>query len=135
MTNFKLSTLACAAISSALITSSPAHAHALPSCDDSGVLAKVSHQLFIGEKNVVQSGDPITQLTKTRQTKPRENGPRTIAQRYCRAKGYTEHGRKKTVYYVIEQHTGFASFSYGVEACISGRDPWKIHGAYCRSVR
>jgi hypothetical protein len=135
MTKSKLPALACATLFGALALSSNAQAHALPSCDDAGVLAKVSRQLLIGEKNVVQSGDPIKQLTRTRQTKLRENGPRSIAQRYCRAKGYTERGRRKTVYYVIEQHTGFASFRYGVEACISGRDPWKIHGAYCRSVR
>lgn len=135
MTKITLSRLAPIACLATLAWAPLANAHALPQCDDGSVLAKVNRQLLIAEKNVVQSGDPVIEIKRSRQTKLRDKGPRAMAQRYCRAKGVTRQGRKKTVFYLIEEHAGFASIGYGVEACISNRDPWKVHGAYCRSVR
>lgn len=128
-----------AAFSTALLIaatlSMPAKASILPECDSAGVLAKINRTLTIAESNVVRSGDPVAQLRTIRQSKLRDHGPRAFAQRFCRATGITENGRKKRVYYLIEARGGFAGYSYGVEACILGRDPWKIHGAYCRSLR
>lgn len=119
----------------AWLAATPAQAHKLPDCDASSVLAKVSRQILIAEKNVVKSGDAIGELKYSRQLKVRENGPRVFAQRYCRAKGITQSGRSKTVYYLIEEKNGFIGIGYGVESCVLGRDPWKVHGANCRSVR
>jgi len=128
-----------AAFSAALLIaatlSMPAKASILPECDRADVLAKINRTLTIAESNVVRSGDPVAQLRYIRQSKLRDQGPRAFAQRYCRATGITENGRKKRVYYLIEARGGFAGYTYGVEACILGRDPWKVHGAYCRSLR
>lgn len=112
-----------------------ANATSLPDCSNSGILAKVNKQLSIGEKNVVMSGDPIARIGRIHQHRLRDNGPRMLAQRYCHATGYTENGRRKRVYYVIEENAGFSGYGFGVEACILGRDPWRVHGANCRSVR
>lgn len=118
-----------------VMATSTASAAILPECDRAGVLAKINRSLLISEKNVVRSGDPVAQITAIRQSKLRVDGPRRFAQRYCRATGITEHGHKKRIYYLIEARGGFIGFGYGVEACILGRDPWKIHGARCRSLR
>lgn len=112
-----------------------AQATSLPDCDHAGVLSRVSKNIAISERNVVQSGDPITSLHRISQRKLLENGPRSIAQRFCSATGYTASGKKKSVYYLIEANAGFVGYNYAVETCIMGRDPRKIHGAYCRSVR
>ena len=124
---------ACALMLVAMATT--ANASALPDCNHSGVLNQVNRHLSAAEKNVVRSGDPVMRIDHVRQSKLMEDGPRYIAQRYCRATGYTEQGRKKSIYYLIEANANFAGIGYAVEACIAGRDPWKIHGAYCRSVR
>ncbi|WP_319529438.1 hypothetical protein [uncultured Cohaesibacter sp.] len=126
---------ASAVMLSAGMFTSFAQASALPDCDNAGVLSRVSRTIATAERNVVQSGDPVERIASVRQSKLRENGPRMFSQRYCRATGYTERGRRKSIYYLIEAQAGFAGYGYGVEACVSGRDPWKIHGAYCRSVR
>lgn len=125
----------CASLLVAGVLALPAQASILPECDRADVLAKINKTLSIAEANVVHSGDPVADIRYIRQSKLRENGPRMFAQRYCRATGITEHGRKKRIYYLIEARGGFAGYGYGVEACILGRDPWKVHGAYCRSVR
>lgn len=120
---------------SSLFNANPVQAGSFPECGDPGVLHKVGHTLKIAERNVVQSGDPVTEITRPHQHKLRVDGPRRMDQRYCHATGHTESGRKKRIYYLVEAGAGFAGWNYGVEACILGRDPWKIHGAHCRSVR
>ena len=127
--------IAGALLLSASAMTATANAAYLPDCDRSDVLARVSRTLSIAEQNVVQSGDPVETIGGIRQSKHLENGPRYVAQRFCRATGYTEQGRKKNIYYLIEAKAGFAGYGYAVEACITGRDPWKIHGNYCRSLR
>ncbi|PLW79139.1 hypothetical protein [Cohaesibacter celericrescens] len=124
-------------IAGALLLSAGATASAsvLPDCDRSDVISRVTRTISVAEQNVVQSGDPVKQIDHIRQSKLRDNGPRYVAQRFCRATGYTEQGRKKNIYYLIEAKAGFAGYGYAVEACITGRDPWKLHGAYCRSLR
>ena len=120
---------------SSLAGAPAAQATALPDCDQAGILSKVNRSLAIAERNVVRSQDPVITIKRPYQRKVRASGPRAVAQRYCRATGYTSSGRKKSIYYLIEANSGFAGCGYAVEACIMGRDPWKIHGAYCRSVR
>ncbi|SNY91516.1 hypothetical protein SAMN04515647_1744 [Cohaesibacter sp. ES.047] len=114
-----------------------AQASALPDCDSAGVLSRVNRTITTAEYNVVKSGDPVNRIERVRQSKLSEHGPSLYAKRYCRATGYTKRGHSKTIYYLIEAKAGFAGygFSYAVEACVSGRDPWKVHGAYCSSVR
>ena len=127
--------IAGALMLSASILSPAQSATVLPDCDRGDVLARVNSTLWMAERNVVKSGDPVRRIANPRQSKLRENGPRYVAQRFCRATGYTENGRKQNIYYLIEAKAGFAGYGFAVEACIPNRDPWKIHGAYCRSVR
>ena len=127
--------IAGALMLSAFAAAAPANATILPDCDRTDVLTRVGKSLTIAETNVVQSGDPIDRIEQVRQSKLLEDGPRYLSQRFCRATGFTEQGRKKNIYYLIEAKAGFAGYGYAVEACILGRDPWKVYGAYCRSLR
>ena len=44
-------------------------------------------------------------------------------------------GRKRTVYYLIEEDNGFAGARWGVSYCVMGLDPWRYKDGYCRTVR
>ena len=112
-----------------------ASATSLPDCDGSGILSRVSSKLAIAEANVIQSGDPIISIDHIQHAKTQEVSEPFFARRFCQATGYTDLGKKKTIYYMIEAKAGFAGYSYNVEACVLGRDPWRIYGAYCRSLR
>ena len=112
-----------------------ASAATLPECDGAGVLSRVTTKLSIAEANVVKSGDPVVSIDRIRHARTQEMSEPFFARRYCRATGYTDLGHKTTIYYLIEAKAGFAGYGYNVEACIQGRDPWRIYGAYCRSLR
>ncbi|SFO46529.1 hypothetical protein SAMN04488056_106188 [Cohaesibacter marisflavi] len=112
-----------------------ASAAVLPECDSSSILSRVDSKLAIAESNVIQSGDPIITLDHVRHAKTQDLSEPYFPRRFCQATGYTQQGNKKTIYYLIEAKAGFAGYSYNVEACILGRDPWRVYGAYCRSLR
>ena len=119
----------------ASVLSSGAMADTLPDCEATGVLNRVGSYLTTAEAHVVHSGDPVLRIDQVNQSKFFPDGPRSIAQRYCKATGHTELGQRQTIYYLIEARAGFAGYTYDVEACIPSRDPWKLYGANCRSLR
>ena len=112
-----------------------ASATTLPECDGAGVLSRVNNKLSIAEMKVIRSGDPVISIDHIRHSKTLEVNEPYFPRRYCHATGYTSQGEKKTIYYLIEAKAGFVGYGYNVEACILGRDPWRIYGAYCRSLR
>ena len=60
---------------------------------------------------------------------------RPIARRYCGATAVLSDGRRKTLWYFIETHAGFAGWGDNVEFCVSGFDKWNVYNAYCRVAR
>lgn len=60
---------------------------------------------------------------------------RPIARRYCGATAVLSDGRKRTIWYLIEDRMGFASIGDGVEFCVSGFDRWKVYNGRCRVLR
>ncbi|WP_319413233.1 hypothetical protein [uncultured Cohaesibacter sp.] len=112
-----------------------ASAATLPDCDNAGILSRVNNQLAIAEANVVKSGDPVTSMDHIRHARTQDQSEPFFARRFCQATGYTDLGHKASIYYLIEAKAGFAGYGYNVEACILGRDPWRVYGAYCRTLR
>ncbi len=55
-----------------------------------------------------------------------------INRRYCHGDAVFENGKKRRIHFLIEEGAGFAGYTWNVEYCIHGLDPWKYHDSYCR---
>lgn len=64
-----------------------------------------------------------------------EHELRPIARRYCMATAVFDNGQKRSVWYVVENGMGFASFGDGVQFCVSGFDRWYVYNGACRVLR
>ncbi len=60
---------------------------------------------------------------------------RPIARRYCGATAELSDGKRRTIWYLIEDRMGFAGVGDGVEFCVSGFDRWFVYNGRCRVVR
>lgn len=56
----------------------------------------------------------------------------TINRRYCHGDAVFENGKKRRIHFLIEEGAGFAGYTWNVEYCIHGLDPWKYYDGYCR---
>lgn len=55
-----------------------------------------------------------------------------INRRYCHGDAIFENGKKRRIHFLIEEGAGFAGYTWNVEYCIHGLDPWKYHDGRCR---
>ncbi len=55
-----------------------------------------------------------------------------IKRRYCHGDAIFENGKKRRIHYLIEKGTGFAGFTWNVEYCIHGLDPWNYYDGNCQ---
>lgn len=58
-----------------------------------------------------------------------------IARRYCGATAELSDGRRREVWYLIEEGMGLASIGDNVEFCVSGFDRWFVYNGRCRVLR
>ncbi len=117
----------------------PANAFGIRSnaqCESPAVLRAISHRFSIADRNVLKRGLAIEDYFDIHQNRYVPAGETTmIDRRYCHGKVAMNDGQARTIWYMIEAGQGFAGVGGNVEYCISGLDPWRIYGAYCRSVR
>lgn len=111
-----------------------AHHHCLPVCDEAKVVAKVVNKFAYYDANVIGSGLAITNIGDIRETKVNVDGPSLIPRRYCDATAILSDGSRSEVVYLIEYQAGFASIYYGVQSCLPAYDPYRVYGAWCRSI-
>ena len=111
------------------------HFHCLPVCDEAKVLAKVENKFAYYDANIIGSGLTISGITDIRETKVNIDGPSLIPRRYCHATATLSDGKRSELVYLIEFQAGFASIHWGVQSCLPGYDPYRVYGAWCRSVR
>lgn len=57
-----------------------------------------------------------------------------VNRRYCHGDAVFENGKKRRVHYLIEEGAGLAGFTWNVEYCIHGLDPWKYYDGRCRTL-
>ena len=55
-----------------------------------------------------------------------------INRRYCHGTAVFENGKNRRIHFLIEESAGFAGFTWNVEYCIHGLDPWRYYDGYCR---
>ena len=106
-------------------------------CEDSGVLARVAKNFRYQVTHVPHLPDvEILRFDKIHQHRFIPRGEkRPIARRYCGATAQLSDGRRRSVWYLIEDRMGFAGVGDGVEFCVSGFDRWHVYNGACRVLR
>jgi len=108
---------------------------ALPSCTDDRVEKLVLDKFNWSERHTWQRGFTLETLYKRHEHRTVRWKDSPNLRRYCMATGRMSDGRKRSVYYLIEEDNGFAGTKWGVSYCVSGLDPWHYKGGWCRTVR
>jgi hypothetical protein len=106
-------------------------------CDDGAILARIAskfrHQVTyvpnLPDVDIVHFG----RIHERRYIPYGEQRP--IARRYCGATALLSDGRKRKIWYLIEDRMGFAGIGDGVEFCVSGFDRWRVYNGHCRVLR
>lgn len=106
-------------------------------CDDSVILRKIGRRFRHQVKHVPNLPDveidEIFRIHQHRYHPAHEDSP--IARRYCHGTAQLSDGRHKKIWYLIEDHQGFAGIGDNVEFCVSGFDRWNVYNSYCRILR
>ena len=110
--------------------------HRFDACTDPGVLAYIQRRFVWTDQHVLKRGLAIDAIYRAHENRRRPTAElRPIGRIYCHATAHMNDGRKRQMWYLIEAGMGYAGIGDNVEFCIDGLDPWKVHGAWCRSVR
>jgi hypothetical protein len=108
----------------------------VPECGNAKVLQTIGKRFDHAAKHLHKRDiaiDGITRVHQHRFVDARERSP--IARRYCGAVAQMSDGRRRTLWYLIEDGMGLAGFGDNVEFCLSGLDPLNAYGAHCRVLR
>ena len=104
-------------------------------CADARMLARISQRFAWAERNTWQRGYEIAAIERPRLRYTVFKGPSMIRHRHCRATAVMTNGARRALFYTVSAGMGFASIGQGVDFCLAGLDPWRVHGAACRSLR
>jgi hypothetical protein len=106
-------------------------------CADERVLARISHRFRHQVRHVPHLPDVeivgYAGLGQKRYLPKDERHP--IARRYCHGSVDLSDGRRRSMWYLIEDPMGFAGIGSNVEFCVSGFDRWYVYGGRCRVLR
>lgn len=129
-------TLAASAQAADPAARSPApHVQADALCADPGVLSAIVSRFNWAERNTFKRGIEVAALANPRPNRDPVLNVGVIPKRYCLADATMTNGRRSTAYYVVSLGQGFASIGNGLDFCILGFDPWRVHDWQCRTVR
>jgi len=104
-------------------------------CADARMLARITERFAWAERNTWQRGYQIAAIEGPRLRYAVFYGPSMIRHRHCRADALMTNGDRRTLFYRISAGMGLASIGNGIDFCLAGLDPWRVHGAACRSLR
>ena len=107
----------------------------LPTCDDAGVLARISQRFEQKESEYWHSALQIGGYDRVRQIGFRANGLGYIPRRYCVARAELNDGRQHNVIYAIGEDLSIIGWGYGVEWCVVGLDRNLAYAPGCSAVR
>jgi hypothetical protein len=128
---------AAAADTSAGGTASPAAAAAEADslCARPGVVSGVISRFNWAERNTFKRGFELAALANPRANPDPVLNVGVIPKRYCVAEAMMTNGMRTTAYYVVAMGQGLASIGNGLDFCLLGLDPWRVHDGECRTVR
>lgn len=105
-------------------------------CSQPHLLNYIQSRFVWTDRHVLRRGLRIDAIDRARETHREPTTPKhQIGRIHCQATALMNDGRQRQIWYMIETGMGFASINDNVEFCIAGLDPWKVYGAWCRSVR
>ena len=106
-------------------------------CADRRVLARLSDRFRHQVRHVPHLPDvAITGYSRLVEKRYLPRGDRhPISRRYCHASVDLSDGRRRTMWYLIEEPMGFAGIGSNVEFCVAGFDRWLVYGGRCRVLR
>lgn len=121
----------------ALSSTASAHDRVARACEDPGILARIGSKFRYQVQHVPHL--PDVEIAEFRRIHQHRYLPSTemwpIARRYCGATALLSDGRKREVWYLIEDGLGFAGVGDNVEFCVSGFDRWFVYNGRCRVLR
>ena len=111
-----------------------------PDCTDGWTLSKIRHRFAYGAERVEKRDLAIVEVAKIRQVATSVDRPSPIPRRWCAAEVRLSDGSRTALTWVVEGGAGFAApglarIPDGVEFCVSGHDPWRVHDGTCRTTR
>lgn len=108
----------------------------MPTCDDSGILGKISSRFAAGESSF-DSGLAITAFTQIVEVGYRSSGLDYYPRRFCMGRVALNDGKIRKITYAIGgSETGWLGiFGSGVQWCVEGLDRYLVYGAGCRAAR
>lgn len=104
-----------------------------PVCKDESVMKRIVKRFNKTEK-IYWEGRGLVLNTVTNMHQHSENpfAESPINRRYCHGDAIFENGKKRRIHFLIEEGAGFAGFTWNVEYCIHGVDPWRYYDGSCR---
>jgi len=129
--------LAAASMLAASVVASAAGDKTAAECGNTEILARIQSKFRHQVTHVPHLPDvDIVEFRKIHQHRYIPFGEqRPIARRYCGATAELSDGKRRTIWYLIEDRMGFAGVGDGVEFCVSGFDRWFVYNGRCRVVR
>ena len=107
-----------------------------PACDAPQVLSYIQNRFVWTDRHVLKRGLAIESIQRVHRNRSRTGHQYwSIPRLYCHGTAHMNDGHKRQIWWLIEVGQGFAGLGDNLEYCISGLDPLKVHGAWCRSVR
>lgn len=104
-----------------------------PICESERVIKKLVKRFNHAERVYWQSrGLVLSDIANAHQHSVNPFPDSPINRRYCHGDAVFENGRKHRVHYLVEEGAGFAGFTWNVEYCVHGLDPWKYYDGDCR---
>lgn len=104
-----------------------------PGCQSERVLKTLVKRFNHAEKVYWQSrGLILSDIANAHQHSVNPFPDSPINRRYCHGDAIFENGHKRRVHYLVEEDAGFAGFTWNVEYCVHGLDPWKYYDGRCR---
>ena len=104
-------------------------------CADARMLTRITERFAWAERKTWRRGYLIASIEDSRLRYTAFKGPSMIRHRHCRATALMTNGARRTLFYTISAGMGLASIGDSVDYCLAGLDPWRVHGAACRSLR
>ncbi len=114
----------------------PTHAffkQELPACNSEKVLKKIASR-FNKTEDIYweERGLSVSSISNPHLHADNPSKGLQINRIYCHGTAHFEDGSKRKIHYLLEEGAGFAGFTWNVEYCIHGLDPWKYYDGRCR---
>jgi len=107
-----------------------------PACDAPQVLSHIQKRFVWNDRHVLKRGLAIESIDRAHRNRSRYGTEYwSIPRLYCHGTAHMNDGHKRQIWWLIEGGQGFVGLGDNLEYCVSGLDPLKVHGAWCRSVR